>query len=381
MLFKNIVGHQSIKQKLIAIINSERISHAQLFLGKEGSGNLAMALAYVQYLYCLNKTETDACGSCSSCIKVNKLVHPDIHFVFPVATNEKVKKDPVSKNFIESWRAAFLENPYLSLEEWQEIAETGNKQLLISSKESADILKTLSLKTYEAAYKTMVIWCPEKMNAASANKLLKILEEPPNKTLFLLVASSTVGLLPTIISRVQILKINAVDEKDLTQYAMEKYQLDAQKANDIALMADGNINKLKQLLNQQDNSTYFREMFIQMMRSAFVANVPGLIDWTDEMAKIGREKQKQFLHYALHLVRESLMMNYGSNAVGKKTSQEAQFLYKFAPFVHGANCLDIIDLFDEAVYHIERNGNPKPIFLDVTLKLTKLLRVKQPVLE
>lgn len=381
MLFKNIVGHQAIKQKLIAIINSERISHAQLFLGKEGSGNLAMALAYVQYLYCLNKTENDACGTCSSCVKVNKLVHPDIHFVFPVATNDKVKKDPVSNNFIESWRASFIENPYMSLEEWQEIAETGNKQLLISSKESAEILKILSLKTYEAPYKTMIIWYPEKMNAASANKLLKILEEPPQKTLFLLVAADIEELLPTIISRVQILKINAVDENELAQYAMEKYQVDAQKAKDIALMANGSVNELKQSLNQMDNSTYFREMFIQMMRSAFVANVPGLIDWTDEMAKIGREKQKQFLNYALHLVRESLMMNYGSNAVGKKTSQEAQFLDKFAPFVHGANCLDIIALFDEAAYHIERNGNPKPIFLDVALKLTKLLRVKQPVLE
>jgi len=381
MLFKDIVGHQAIKQKLITIINSERISHAQLFLGKEGSGNLAMALAYVQYLYCLNKTENDACGTCSSCVKVNKLVHPDIHFVFPVATNEKVKKDPVSNNFIESWRASFIENSYMGLEEWQEVAETGNKQLLISSKESAEILKILSLKTYEAPYKTMIIWYPEKMNAASANKLLKILEEPPQKTLFLLVAADVEGLLPTIISRVQILKINAVDELELAQYAMEKYQLDAQKAKDIALMANGSVNELKQLLNQMDNSTYFREMFIQMMRSAFVANVPGLIDWTDEMAKIGREKQKQFLNYALHLVRESLMMNYGSNAVGKKTSQEAQFLDKFAPYVHGANCLDIIALFDEAAYHIERNGNPKPIFLDVALKLTKLLRVKQPVLE
>lgn len=381
MLFKDIVGHQAIKQKLISIINNKRISHAQLFLGKEGSGNLAMALAYVQYLYCLNKTENDACGTCSSCIKLNKLVHPDLHLVFPVATNDKVKKDPVSANFIESWRAAFLENPYMSLEEWQEIAETGNKQLLISSKESADILKTLSLKTYEAEYKTMIIWYPEKMNAASANKLLKILEEPPQKTLFLLIATDVEQLLPTIISRVQTIKINAVDEKDLAQYAMEKYQLDSQKATDLALMADGNVNELKHLLNQMDSSTYFRDMFIQLMRSAFVANVPGLIDWTDEMAKIGREKQKQFLNYALHLVRESLMMNYGNNALGKKTSQEAQFLQKFAPFVHGANCLDIIALFDEAAYHIERNGNPKPIFLDVALKLTKLLRVKQPVLE
>ncbi|NCP45398.1 MAG: DNA polymerase III subunit delta [Flavobacteriales bacterium CG18_big_fil_WC_8_21_14_2_50_32_9] len=379
MFFKDIVGYRETKKKLLHIINNDRISHAQLFLGKEGSGNLAMALAYAQYVNCQQKGAEDSCGTCPSCIKFQKLVHPDLHLVFPVATNEKVKKDPVSANFLESWRAAFLKNPYFTLTDWQEIAETGNKQLLINTKESSDILKALSLKTYEAEYKIMLIWFPEKMNASSSNKLLKILEEPPKKTLFLLVASFAEQLLPTIISRVQLVKLNPIDEKELTDYIIEKYQLPKNEAENIARLSDGNVNQLIRIIEKGDDTEFFQHTFVQLMRSAFVGNVPGLIEWTDEIAKIGREKQKQFLIYGLHLFRESLIMNYGDAALSKKNSKEAEFLKKFAPYIHGTNCLDTIELFNDAVYHIERNANPKILFLDVALKLTKLLRMKMEV--
>lgn len=379
MFFKDIVGYRETKKKLLHIINNDRISHAQLFLGKEGSGNLAMALAYAQYVNCQQKGAEDSCGTCPSCIKFQKLVHPDLHLVFPVATNEKVKKDPVSANFLESWRAAFLNNPYFTLADWQEIAETGNKQLLINTKESSDILKALSLKTYEAEYKIMLIWFPEKMNASSSNKLLKILEEPPKKTLFLLVASFAEQLLPTIISRVQLVKLNPIDEKELTDYIIEKYQLPKNEAENIARLSDGNVNQLIRIIEKGDDTEFFQNTFVQLMRSAFVGNVPGLIEWTDEIAKIGREKQKQFLIYGLHLFRESLIMNYGDAALSKKNSNEAEFLKKFAPYIHGTNCMDTIELFNDAVYHIERNANPKILFLDVALKLTKLLRVKMEV--
>ncbi|MBW6483177.1 MAG: DNA polymerase III subunit delta' [Vicingaceae bacterium] len=379
MFFKDIVGYRETKKKLLHIINNDRISHAQLFLGKEGSGNLAMALAYAQYVNCQQKGAEDSCGTCPSCIKFQKLVHPDLHLVFPVATNEKVKKDPVSANFLDRWRAAFLNNPYFTLADWQEIAETGNKQLLINTKESSDILKALSLKTYEAEYKIMLIWFPEKMNASSSNKLLKILEEPPKKTLFLLVASFAEQLLPTIISRVQLVKLNPINEEELTDYIIEKYQLPKDKAENIARLSDGNVNQLIRIIEKGDDTEFFQNTFVQLMRSAFVGNVPGLIDWTDEMAKIGREKQKQFLIYGLHLFRESLIMNYGDVALSKKNSKEAEFLKKFAPYIHGTNCMDTIELFNDAVYHIERNANPKILFLDVALKLTKLLRVKMEV--
>lgn len=376
MFFKDIIGHSETKQKLLQIINSDRISHAQLFLGNEGSGNLALALAYAQYVNCQQKGADDSCGVCASCIKFQKLVHPDLHLVFPVASNEKVKKDPISAYFLDSWRASFLENPYFTLSEWQETTETGNKQLLISVNESTEILKVLSLKTYEAEFKIMLIWFPEKMNNPSANKLLKILEEPPNKTLFLLVSNSLEQLLPTIISRVQLVKLMPLSEKELTHYICANYQLTTDEATNIARLSDGNINQLMQLLKKGDDTAFFQEKFVQLMRSAFVGNVPGLIDWTEEIAKLGREKQKQFLMYGLHLFRESLIMNYGDSSLARKNTQEATFLEKFAPYIHGANCIDTITLFDEATYHIERNANPKILFLDVALKLTKLLRVK-----
>lgn len=379
MFFKDIIGYTETKKKLLHIINNDRISHAQLFLGKEGSGNLALAMAYAQYVNCQQKGETDSCGTCSSCIKFQKLVHPDLHLVFPVATNEKVKKDPISANFIESWRAAFLKNPYFTINEWQEITETGNKQLLITTKESAEILKALSLKTYEAEYKIMLIWFPEKMNNQSANKLLKILEEPPKKTLFLLVSSYAEQLLPTIISRVQLVKLNPISETELTSYITKNYQFSNEEAVNIARLSDGNVNQLLHLIQKGDDTDFFQEMFVQLMRSAFVGNVPGLIDWTENIAKIGREKQKQFLTYGLHLFRESLIMNYGDLSLSRKNAKEAAFLDKFAPYIHGFNCIDTIELFDEAVYHIERNANPKILFLDVSLKLTKLLRVKEEV--
>ncbi len=257
MFFKDIVGYRETKKKLLHIINNDRISHAQLFLGKEGSGNLAIALAYAQYVNCQQKGAEDSCGICPSCIKFQKLVHPDLHLVFPVATNEKVKKDPVSANFLESWRAAFLNNPYFTLADWQEIAETGNKQLLINTKESSDILKALSLKTYEAEYKIMLIWFPEKMNASSSNKLLKILEEPPEKTLFLLVASFAEQLLPTIISRVQLVKLNPINETELTDYIIEKYQLPKDKAENIARLSDGNVNQLIRIIEKGDDTEFF----------------------------------------------------------------------------------------------------------------------------
>lgn len=379
MFFKDIVGYRETKKKLLHIINNDRVSHAQLFLGKEGSGNLAMALAYGQYINCQQKGEEDSCGTCPSCIKFQKLVHPDLHLVFPVATNEKIKKDPVSANFLERWRAAFLKNPYFTLADWQDIAETGNKQLLINTKESGEILKALSLKTYEAEYKIMLIWFPEKMNASSSNKLLKILEEPPEKTLFLLVASFAEQLLPTIISRVQLVKLNPIDNEELTNYIIDNYQLPKNEAENIARLSDGNVNQLIRIIEKGDDTEFFQHTFVQLMRSAFVGNVPGLIDWTDEIAKIGREKQKQFLIYGLHLFRESLIMNYGDNSLSKKNSKEAEFLKKFAPYIHGTNCMETIELFNDAVYHIERNANPKILFLDVALKLTKLLRVKMEV--
>lgn len=381
MQFKNIIGHSEVKKRLINSVKEGRISHAQLFLGAEGSGNLPMAIAYAQYIACENKGDIDSCGTCSACIKFEKLAHPDLHFVFPVATNKTITKEPKSANYINEWRELNLENnSYISLAQLQDKLDTENKQLLISKNESAEILKTLSLKTYEAEYKVMIIWYPEKFNIASANKLLKIIEEPPAKTLFILVAHDAEQIINTILSRTQMVKVGRIEEQELQNELIEKFKLEPTTAHNVAQISDGNYIKAKQLIEHSDAEESYHKLFVVWMRSAFKGDVAGLITWTEQIAlsSFGREKQKQFLKYGLHLFRESLMANYGDNSLGRVAESEVKFLQNFAPYVHGANCLPIIELFNDAVYHIERNANPKILFLDVSLKLTKLLRVPAP---
>ena len=382
MQFKNIIGHENVKARLIKSVNDERISHAQLFLGAEGGGNLPMAIAYAQYISCENKAPTDSCGECLSCVKYNKLVHPDLHFVFPVATSAEVKEKPVSSNYISQWRVANLDSSYLSLAKWQSHIETGNKQLLISKNESESILKILSLKTYESEYKVMIIWYPERFNIASGNKLLKIIEEPPSKTLFILVAHDTEQIISTILSRTQLVKIGRIKEEVLQEELVKRYHIEASVAYKIAHQSDGNFIQAQKLIEHSALEEEFHDLFKNWMRGAFKGDIPALISWSEEIAKtaFGREKQKQFLTYALHLFRESLIKNYGAEDMNRIADNEAGFLANFAPYIHGANCMEIIELFNNASYHIERNANPKILFLDVSLKLTKLLRVQAPVI-
>jgi DNA polymerase-3 subunit delta' len=377
MQFKDVIGHKEIKKRLIANVKEGRISHAQLFLGAEGGGNLALAIAYAQFVSCLDRKEEDSCGTCSSCIKFQKLVHPDLHFVYPVATNADVKEKPVSGNYLINWREAILEDSYLSLQKWQSKLETGNKQLLISKYESEAILKALSLKTYEAEYKIMIIWYPEKFNTSSANKLLKIIEEPPAKTLFILVAQDSGQIITTILSRTQLVKVGRIKEEELQSELMARYAIEQKAAHKIAHLSDGDFIEAKKLIEQSASEDIFYTLFVTWMRSAFKGDVPGLITWTEEIAStsFGREKQKQFLNYGLHVFRESLITNYGNDELLRVANNEAGFLNNFAPYIHGANCIEIIELFNDASYHIERNVNPKILFLDVSLKLTKLLRV------
>ncbi len=381
MRFKNVIGHENVKNRLISSVKEGRISHAQMFLGPEGCGNLPLAIAYAQYISCLNKLEEDSCGECDSCVKYEKLVHPDLHFVFPVASSAEVKDKPTSTKYISQWREAILDEPYLSLAHWQNRIETGNKQLLISKNESEDILKSLSLKTYESEYKVMIIWYPERFNIASGNKLLKIIEEPPSKTLFILVAQDAEQVLTTILSRTQLVKVGRIQEEVLSSELVKKYNLESSVAQKFAHQSDGNLITAQKLIEHSATEEEFHDLFKVWMRSAFTGKVDGLIAWSENMAStaFGREKQKQFLNYSLHVFRESLMQNYGDAEMTRLASNEVKFLANFAPYIHGANCIEIIELFNDASYHIERNANPKILFLDVSLKLTKLLRVEAPV--
>lgn len=380
MLFKEIIGQEKIKKRLIQTVKDNRISHAQLFLGPEGSGKLALAIAYAQYICCENKKNTntidDSCGSCLSCKKYQKLIHPDLHFVFPVAKTKKVDKDsPVSDDFIYEWRTSILESPYIQLNQWLELINVENKQGIIYTEESNEIIKKLNLKSFESEYKVMIIWMPEKMHTTAANKLLLMIEEPPPKTLFLLVSENAGQIIQTILSRTQLIKIPKIDNNSLLEYirSSDKFDLKEQEINNIVRLANGNYIKALDIINSSHEHSYNFEMFKQLMRNCYKNKILDIIKWVDEISKVGREKQKSFLLFSLRMIRENFILNIKHNEIVYLTDEEADFSQKFSPFINQQNIFQLADELNKAHYHIERNANNKIVFLDLSLRLTKLL--------
>ena len=374
MLFKEVVGQSEVISDLLATVQQNRISHAQLFCGPEGSGTLSLALAYAQYINCTNRGEFDSCGTCASCMKFNKLQHPDLHLVFPVATNATIKKDPVSDNFIAEWREIVLQQPYLSLDSWLAHIGVDNKQGGIQKQESSEIMKKLSLKTYEAEYKIMIIWMAEKMNETCANKLLKLLEEPPEKTLFLLIAENTDSMLQTILSRTQIRRIPKIDTQSMEQKLQQEFGLDGDDLHALTHNANGNYYKAFQLLSFENSNHDFFNHFTQLMRLTYSKNLPEAARIADEIAGVGREKQKAFLEYCLKMIRENFILNQKQEKIVYLYKQEKDFSNKFHVFVNERNIAGLTKECNEAHFHIERNGNAKIIFFDLVLKLMVLLR-------
>lgn len=372
MLFKKILGQQNVKTKLIRSVNEGRVSHAQLFLAPQGSGGLALAVAYAQYISCENKQEEDSCGECPSCVKYNKLVHPDLHFVYPIALSKDVR---VSSHKASEWRDAFLDNPYITLFSWFETLGAENKQAVIGADESAEILRKLSLTTYEAEYKIMIIWQAEKMNPAAANKLLKILEEPPEKTLFLLVCENEEQLLRTIVSRTQLVKIGKMADVDLVSALVEQHGLTSEMANSISNLADGNYAEALSLINENENAGQNLSSFQKLMRASIKFDPKAVMAWIDEVATAGRERQKNFIIYALHIMRESLILNYGNEELVKLGEDERDFVQKFSPFIHKNNIEYFIEELNKAHFHMERNANPKILFMDLAFKFNEFLNL------
>ncbi|MCE3277825.1 MAG: polymerase subunit delta [Bacteroidetes bacterium] len=372
MLFSEIIGQQAAKDRLLRSVSDGRISHAQLFLGPQGSGSLALAVAYAQYISCSNKQPTDSCGACSSCIKYNKLIHPDLHFVYPVALSKDVR---VSTDVAPKWRETFLDNPYITLFNWFESLDAENKQAVIGVEESGEILRKLSLTTYEAEYKIMVIWQAEKMNQASANKLLKILEEPPDKTLFLLVCENEEQLLRTIVSRTQLIKIPKISEEDLINALVDQQGISREAAEKISHLADGNYADALLLLNENENAAQNLASFQKLMRASLKFNPQGVFAWIDEVNAAGRERQKNFINYALHIIRESMMLNYGDASLVKLGADEQDFVRKFAPFIHAGNIERFMEELNKAYYHMERNANARILFMDLAFKFNELLNI------
>lgn len=370
MLFKNIVGQAEAKTKLLHMLQDGRVPHALMFTGPEGSGNLPAAFAFIQYLFCKDKQAADSCGACPSCLKVSKLIHPDLHLVFPIPVSKHVR---TSNDVLSEFREVFLETPYMTVNDWFNSLDAENKQPIIPTDEANDILKKLSYTSYEGGYKIMVIWQPEKMNQSSANKLLKILEEPPEQTLFLLVCNHPEQLLATIISRVQQLPFYKIDTSDMTKALVEQYGCSEQAARQAALLSDGSYREAQLLVQHADGGAEYLQNFRTFMLISLKFDAFKAVTWVDENARTGREKQKQFLQYALEIFRDCLMMNFGSADLVRHSGEEREFIAKFSRFVHQRNYEKLLEEFNSAFYHVERNANPKILFMDLIMKTNELL--------
>lgn len=383
MLFSEIIGQENIKSHLVRTVDNGRIPHAQLFVAPTGSGALPMAIAYAQYILCSNHGGENNTGDPACNLKFDKLSHPDLHFAFPVTTNEKVKKHPTSDAFLEEWREFVSGHPYGSLFNWYQHLGIENKQGQIGVDEAEEIVKKLSLKAYEGGYKVMIIWMVEKLNTSAANKLLKLIEEPPSKTVLLLLAEDEEQILKTITSRCQILHFQGLTEYDIKNKLIEDHQLEESQAVRIAHQSHGSWNKAVHMLKRDDNELAFEKWFITWVRTAFKAKgdasvVQDLITWSEEIAKTGRETQKRFLDYCSQFFRQAMLANYGAGSLVYLETGTPNFdLEKFAPFIHGANIEDIHKAIEDAIYHIERNGNAKIILLDLSMQLTRFLHKKE----
>lgn len=377
MQFKDIIGQEEVKQKLRLSVQENRVPHAQLFLGPEGNGKLPLALAYAQYILCPNRTSTDSCGVCPSCQKISKLTHPDLHFVMPTTTTKSVKSNPEADLFLNEWREYVLQKEgYVDTSSWYEFLEVENKQGYISVRDAATLLRKLSFKAYEGEYKIAIIWMAEKMRVDTANKLLKLLEEPPEKTLFVLIAEDQEELLATIRSRTSLVKVPRVEQETIKNALVQRLHCSEQQASDAAIVADGNWIKAIELVNDSEDQKYYFRTFQQWMRYCFKAAINELIDFSNNIKSIGRERQKQLLEYGLGIVRNSLLVNNNLVQLVMLPEEEKKFNSGFAPFVKPANMIQIADLLEEASRQIERNGYAPLIFLDVSFKMTKLLRMK-----
>jgi len=373
MFFKEVIGQDASKHRLIQSVKEERVSHAQLFSGPEGTGKLALAIAYAQFVACTNRQESDSCGECPSCKKYRKLIHPDLHFVFPVIKTPKFK-EPISDNFLDDWRMMVGRNPYFSVDQWFEQIGVENSQGLIYAHQSEEIIRKLNLKSYESEYKVMIIWLPEKMHVACANKLLKMIEEPPQKTLFVLITENEEDIISTIRSRCQLITIPPIDPQSMTKALLELPEAEGSDIRNIVHLSKGNYGKAIELLQPDDSTEYNLERFKELMRASYGRKFTDLFKWADQLAVIGREKQKSLLNYFLIILRENFIYNLKNPELTFMNEPEAEFSKRFSPFINERNIQELTEVFETAFAHIGSNGNPKIIFTDVAFKITKMIR-------
>jgi len=370
MLFSQVVGQSELKKKLRDSVTNGRVAHAQMLVGLVGAGSLPLALAFAQYLACKQRGEKDSCGKCDSCVRYAKLEHPDLQLIFPKNKTESVTHtEASSKDFVVLWRKAVLNNPYLNLQDWLKGLNIEKKQGLINIYDSKEILSSLSYKAYEAEYRVVLIWLAENMNIPSANKLLKILEEPPERTVFLLVAESTENMLQTILSRVQMHRLGRLSETEIaTALSVESEEID--QIEKFAHLADGDLNLAKHLIEDQTSITNSINFFIRWMRACYGVQMDTIQGLCEEFNSIGREQQKALLTQSSAILRKVLMYRTLPDMEGKLLKEELDFVHKFSRFIAVENSAKMLEALNDAHYHIERNANAKITFTDLSFKLS-----------
>ena len=388
MLFKNITGQYEVKRRLIQTVQENRVSHAQLFYGPEGSRKLAIAIAYAQFINCRNRTFDpespdggDACGACPSCIQFSKLAHPDLHFIFPVAKTKEVDKDPVSKDFLKIWREKLLENDFrLNLNDWYKSAGFEKKQGIINADDCSEILRTLSYKSYESEFKIMIIWMADRLYHSAAPKILKILEEPPDKSLFILITENPEKIISTILSRTQTVKFSRLDDEDILHELTTRHDCSLEDARRIIPLADGNVTRAVKILQNDEDELFYLEKFVLWMRLCYKNDLARNMEFVGEISKLGREKQKNFLAYAERIIRNALLINYRNPSLARLNQEEKDFMVKFGSFIDHTNIVSFTEELEKAQFHIERNANPGILFMDLSMTITILLLAAEKAL-
>lgn len=376
MLFSSVVGHDSLKRKLRQRAQSGEIPHASLFLGPEGNGGMALALAFAQYIACEAPTEDDSCGTCATCRKFEGLQHADLHFTYPIFSQGTDHKN-VSASFADAWRNFLLTNAYPTYKSWLETINAGTKNVQIYVAEAEVISRQLALRSYEGGFKFQIVWLPETMKSETANKLLKTIEEPPDKTVFIFVAESSDRMLPTVLSRTQIVKVDGVSDEDMIESLQKRHALSEDQALDLTHYAEGNYSKALALLSNNSEQKALLEIFKEWMRACYARDAKKLEQTVGDLAGSGRSAQQQFLAYALHFVRQCIVSNYGRQDLARFTSEESGFAAKFSPFIHHGNVLKITEFLNEASHDVSANLHGKILFMDLSLKIHHELHRKQ----
>lgn len=373
MLFQSIPGLGAVKEKLVRSVQAGKIPHAQLFMGKEGALTLPLALAYATYIHCLNKQDADACGVCVACSKNLKYIHPDTTFIFPVANVKSEKdEDRFRADMLKSWRSFLLEQPLGTLNDWTNFYGGEDKQAFISREESREIIRTLALKPFESKYKVMIIWQPETMHAAAANGILKILEEPPPNTFFILVSNSAEQLLPTIVSRTQRTQIPLLEDAPLDRFLHESFPNSATRIAEVVRLADGNLPLARELMETQQDEHH--EQFVSWMRACFGQKYDLLVPMADLFHDLDRLRQRTWLTYSLAMMREALLQLAGATGIQRLTGTELSFIQNFSRQLSVTRIEKIQRQLGDAVFFLERNGSAKMIFLDLSVQIGRIFK-------